>query len=212
MLSILFAFTSGSPSLSPEAAVLKQEQNRSARSPKLSEPPKKKSKLLGDVDLNSDEVKTILKARSKHKGVLAQAEAEREDAYFTELEKKEKLEEKMLSVTSIEITVVTCKQCMYTAQSAKDTCKKEGHPLKRSKAKKRFFICKKCKHRTYVIDAKFPTESCRKCGEMSYEKTSMCPVRTGPKLDSEVLIHRGDEVKYLNSLDQKVYLNTVIDK
>ncbi|GFR66544.1 sensitized chromosome inheritance modifier [Elysia marginata] len=188
-----------------------REQESSSRSPRPGKPPKKKSKLLGDVDLNSAEVKAILKAKSKHKGVLAEAEAEREEAYFAELEKKEMLEEKMQSVTSIEITVVTCKLCMYTAQSAKDSCKKEGHTLKRSKAKKRFFKCKKCKHRTFVIDAKFPTRPCSKCGEMSYEKTSMCPIRSGPKLDSEVLIHRGDEVKNLNSLDQKVYLNTVID-
>ncbi|XP_059141197.1 protein MCM10 homolog [Physella acuta] len=175
------------------------------------EPPKKKSRLLGNVDLNSDEVKGILKAKSKHKGALAEAEAEREEVYFTELEKKEKMEEKMQSVTSIEITVVSCSQCSYTAQSALDTCKKEGHKLKTSKAKKRFFMCKKCKHRTYVIGGKFPTDACKKCGTLSFEKTSMYKIRSGPKLDSEILNIRGDEIKYLNSMDQKCSLNVVPD-
>ncbi|RUS77986.1 hypothetical protein EGW08_014247, partial [Elysia chlorotica] len=136
---------------------VEEDCGRELRHSASAKPPKKKSKLLGDVDLNSDEVKALLKAKSKHKGVLAEAEAQREDAYFAELEKKEMLEEKMQSITSIEITVVTCRLCMYTAQSAKDSCKKEGHALKRSKARKRFFRCRKCKHRTHVINAKFPT-------------------------------------------------------
>ncbi|KAH9503642.1 minichromosome maintenance- protein [Bulinus truncatus] len=185
--------------------------NTSAGGQKLTEPPKKKARLLGNVDLNSDEVKSILKAKSKHKGALAEAEAEREEVYFKELEKKEKLEEKMQSVTSIEIKVVTCKQCLYTAQSALDSCKKENHTLVSSKAKKRFFMCKKCKHRTSVIGGKFPTEACSKCGTLAYEKTSMYKIRTGPKLESEVLNIRGDEIKFINSLEQKVFLNTVID-
>ncbi|KAK6993455.1 protein MCM10 [Biomphalaria glabrata] len=179
---------------------------------KAAEPPKKKPRLLGNVDLNSEEVKKILKAKSKHKGALAEAEAEREEVYFNELEKKERMEEKLQTVTSIEITVVTCKQCHYTAQSALDSCKKENHTLVSSKAKKRFFVCKKCKHRTHVIGEKFPTAACSKCGVVSYEKTSMYKIREGPKLESEVLNIRGDEIKFLNSLDNKVFLNTVIDQ
>lgn len=36
------------------------------------EPPKKKSKLLGDLDLNSPEVQRLLKKKSKHTGALAE--------------------------------------------------------------------------------------------------------------------------------------------
>lgn len=36
------------------------------------EPPKKKSKLLGEVDLNSSEVQKLLKQKSKHTGALAE--------------------------------------------------------------------------------------------------------------------------------------------
>ncbi|BFZ08670.1 hypothetical protein BsWGS_11709 [Bradybaena similaris] len=175
------------------------------------EPPQKKSRLLGNINLNSEEIKSIMKARSKHKGALSGAEAEREEAYFNELEKKEMLESKLQSVTSIEITVMTCKQCLYTAQSAKDSCKQDGHTLVPSKTKKRFFMCKKCKHRTYTIGGKFPTETCRKCGAQAFEKTSMYKEKAGPTLESEVLNIRGDEIKYLNSMSQKVYLQTVVD-
>jgi hypothetical protein len=36
------------------------------------EPPQKKSKLLGDLDLNSPDVQQLLKKKSKHKGALAE--------------------------------------------------------------------------------------------------------------------------------------------
>ena len=39
-----------------------------------------------------------------------QAEADREERYFDNLEKKEMMEEKMKSVTSMEVTVYTCTQ------------------------------------------------------------------------------------------------------
>ena len=40
--------------------------------PDSSEPPKKRSKFLGNVDLNDPEVQKLLKSRSKHKGALAE--------------------------------------------------------------------------------------------------------------------------------------------
>ncbi|XP_076469031.1 protein MCM10 homolog [Babylonia areolata] len=172
------------------------------------EPPRKRSRLLGNVDPNSEEVKQLLKARSSHTGALAQAEAEREERYFDNLEQKEKMEEKMKSVTSMEVTVVTCEQCKYTAMSQSDRCKQERHTVRRHKGKRRFFACRKCKHRTVSLD-RYPTTPCTKCGEHSYEKTSMHREKTGPKLESETLCLRGDESKFINSMDQKVFMATL---
>ena len=39
-----------------------------------------------------------------------QAENEREEKYFNELEKKEQLEDKMKTITEIKVNVVSCKQ------------------------------------------------------------------------------------------------------
>ncbi|KAL8621332.1 hypothetical protein ACOMHN_053353 [Nucella lapillus] len=173
------------------------------------EPARKKSRLLGNVDPNSDEVKQLLSARSSHTGALAQAEADREERYFDNLELKEKMEEKMKSVTCMEVSVVTCEQCKYTAMSQSERCKQERHTVRRHKGKRRFFACKKCKHRTVCLH-RYPTTPCKKCGEHSYEKTSMHQEKTGPKLESEILCLRGDESKYLNAMDQKVFLSTVV--
>ncbi|XP_050412773.1 protein MCM10 homolog [Patella vulgata] len=169
------------------------------------EPPKKRSKLLGNVDINSPEVQKLLKAKSSHMGAYKEAEAEREEKYFDLLEKKETMEEKMKSITEMACTVFTCKQCKYSALSLARKCKEERHAVTSTKAKKRFFECKKCKQRT-VDFHKFPTKPCGSCGEYCFERTSMYKEKAGPKLDSEKLCIRGDEIKNLNSLNEKVYL------
>ncbi|XP_041348945.1 protein MCM10 homolog [Gigantopelta aegis] len=169
------------------------------------EPPAKRSRLLGNVDLNSEEVKKLMKARSSHRGALAEVEAEKEEKYFNELEKKEKMEEKMQSITELKTTVFTCKQCRYTAFSAGDTCKKEHHNVVRHSAMKRFFKCTHCKTRCIAI-TRYPIHPCKKCHGNKFERTSMVKEKTGPKLECETLCLRGDEIKFLNSLQENVFL------
>ncbi|XP_063407676.1 protein MCM10 homolog isoform X2 [Mytilus trossulus] len=169
------------------------------------ERPRKRSKLLGNIDENSAEFKELMKARSKHTGAIAEVEAEMEDRYFMVQEKKEKLEDKMASTMEIKTVVFTCKQCKYTAHSAKDECKKQNHNIVKIQTMKRFFKCKKCNHRTSSIE-KIPTQSCRNCGDDNFERVSMLQERKGPKLPHEELCIRGDEIKFLGSMDEKVYL------
>ncbi|GIY08574.1 protein MCM10 homolog [Caerostris darwini] len=153
---------------------------------------------LGSIDMNSEKVKEILKRKSSHAYEVEMAEMEKEAAYFNTLEKKERMEEKMASITEIVCDVVSCKKCKYTAHTASDNCKNEQHPLKCHKALKRFFACKDCKARTFAF-TKFPTHVCRLCKGSSFERTSMMKQRKGPKLDSENLNIRGDEDKFLDS-------------
>ncbi|GFQ96702.1 protein MCM10 homolog [Trichonephila clavata] len=155
---------------------------------------------LGTLDMNSERVKEILQRKSSHAYEIEMAEMEKEAAYFNALEKKEKMEEKMASTTEIVCDVVSCKKCKYTAHTASEKCKNEQHPLKCHKALKRFFVCKDCSHRTFAF-TKLPSHSCRKCKGSNYERTSMIKQRKGPKLDSETLKIRGDEIKFLDSQD-----------
>ncbi|KAL3851925.1 hypothetical protein ACJMK2_015620 [Sinanodonta woodiana] len=169
-------------------------------------PPVKKSKLLGNIDLNSEEVQRLLKAKSKHTGALAEAEAEHEERYFLALEKKERMEDKMAAIHELPCKLFTCVQCKYTAMSVGEKCKTENHSIKMSKGAKRFFKCKGCKKRTVTID-RYPTIACKHCGGLSFEKTSMLKEKLGPKLDSEELLLRGNEEKFLGSFSSKPPLN-----
>lgn len=172
---------------------------------KPEEPPVKRSKLLGNIDENSEEFKNLMKSRSKHTGTLAQVEAEQEERYFMELEKKEKYEDKMQSTMSVRCTVFTCKNCSYTAMKLADKCKTERHTIVKSETSKRFFKCKHCGKRKISIH-KYPTEPCE-CGEYNFQRTAMMEERKGPQLPGEKLSLRGDEVSYVGAMKQTVYLD-----
>lgn len=166
---------------------------------------KKRRRILGpefgSIDLDSEEGKKLLAAKSHHMGAVLAAEAEREEKYFNELEKKEQLEDKMKTITEIKVKVVYCKQCNYVAESASELCYKENHSLKHSKTLKKFFACKECKQRTITYGAPIPKHPCRNCGASNYQKTTMYKEKEGPKIGGETLLVRGEELpKFLNSL------------
>ncbi|KAH6927306.1 hypothetical protein HPB50_001605 [Hyalomma asiaticum] len=147
------------------------QSRKEARGDELVEMPAAKKCRLGPA-LTKEEVEKLLRQKSSHAHQVDDIEQEQEEQYFSVLEKKEQLEEKMLSVTEIQCDVVSCRKCNYTAQQASDLCKRENHVLKHHKAMKRFFRCKDCSHRT-VTFARVPAHSCRKCNGSNYERTSM---------------------------------------
>ncbi|XP_064633374.1 protein MCM10 homolog [Lineus longissimus] len=163
-------------------------------------PPSKKPRILGGLDIDSEEVQKLLKEGSSHKGAVDDVITEAEEKYFKALECKESMEEKMSKITQVLCSVVSCKVCKYTAQKPADRCKQLGHDLLRTKALKQFFKCCDCGNRCIAFD-KYPKRSCKKCGGSRYERTSMLAERKGVKLDSEKLLLRGEEQKFLNSLN-----------
>ncbi|CAN7989435.1 unnamed protein product, partial [Ixodes hexagonus] len=186
---------------SPEAqARIRRKLNESSGSDhgkdEESGSPKAKNSRLGPA-MSKDEMEKLLRQKSSHAHQLDDLETEKQMQYFSVLEKKEQLEEKMLSVKEIQCDVVSCKICKYTAHQASDLCKKESHPLKHHKAIKRFFKCKSCSHRTTTF-GRVPAQSCRKCNGSNFERTSMGKPKEGPKLPEEKLLIRGEEIKYIN--------------
>lgn len=174
----------------PSASCKEVQDNEPAKMPAA------KKCRLGPA-LTDDQVEKLLRQKSSHAHQLDYLEQEEEEQYFSVLEKKEQLEEKMLSVTEIQCDVVSCKRCNYTAHQASDLCKKENHALRHHKAMKRFFRCKDCSQRTATF-CKVPAYSCRKCNGSNFERTSMGKPKPGPVLDSEKLLIRGEEMKFLN--------------
>jgi hypothetical protein len=51
--------------------------NKTTERQKLEEPAVKRSKLLGNIDENSEEFRMLMKSRSKHTGALAEVRAVR---------------------------------------------------------------------------------------------------------------------------------------
>uniref|UniRef100_A0A8C8RVU9 Protein MCM10 homolog n=1 Tax=Pelusios castaneus TaxID=367368 RepID=A0A8C8RVU9_9SAUR len=149
--------------------------------------------------LESDEFQKILNAKSKHVGVLKEAEAEMQERYFEPLVKKEQLEETMKSIKEVKCRVVTCKTCKYTYFKLLETCVKENHEYHWHDGVKRFFKCP-CGNRAISLD-RLPKKPCSACGLFKWERDGMLKEKKGPKIGGETLLPRGEEqAKFLNSL------------
>jgi minichromosome maintenance protein 10 len=114
-----------------------------------------------NIDINSDEGKQLVQAKSQHEELVVAAEQEKEDEYFRHLEQREKMEDKMRATMEIRVRVVSCLECHYIAENAAKRCLDECHKTVKHKAMKRFFVCKKCKQRTHTYDEKYPIQPCK---------------------------------------------------
>ncbi|XP_067393397.1 protein MCM10 homolog [Emydura macquarii macquarii] len=149
--------------------------------------------------LESDEFQQILNAKSKHGGVLKEAEAELQERYFEPLVKKEQLEEKMKNIKEVKCRVVTCKTCKYTYFKLLETCVTENHEYHWHEGVKRFFKCP-CGNRALSLD-RLPKKPCSACGLFKWERDGMLKEKKGPKIGGETLLPRGEEQpKFFNSL------------
>ncbi|KAM6154277.1 protein MCM10 homolog [Erethizon dorsatum] len=149
--------------------------------------------------LESEEFQKILKAKSKHTGILKEAEAELQERYFEPLVEKEQMEEKMRNIREVKCRVVTCKTCAYTHFKPLETCVSEQHDYHWHDGLKRFFKCP-CGNRSISLD-RLPRKHCSNCGLYKWERDGMLNEKTGPKIGGETLLPRGEEHgKFLNSL------------
>ncbi|CAM4483080.1 protein MCM10 homolog [Caretta caretta] len=149
--------------------------------------------------LESEEFQKILNAKSKHMGVLKEAEAELQERYFEPLVKKEQLEETMKNIKEVKCRIVTCKTCKYTYFKLRETCVKENHEYHWHDGVKRFFKCP-CGNRALSFD-RLPKKPCSACGLFKWERDGMLKEKKGPKIGGETLLPRGEEQpKFLTSL------------
>jgi minichromosome maintenance protein 10 len=162
-----------------------------------------KGKVEVIFDFESDEYKKILNAKSKHESLLEEVQQEE---YFEKLEKKEAIENKMLSTFAIATNAVMCRECKYVALGQSDYCKEKRHQIRVVKATKRFFKCKDCGNRTMSLD-RLPKLPCKVCKNTSWLAAPVGKERKGPVLESEVLSIRGDEETFLGSSSGKLFLN-----
>lgn len=146
-------------------------------------------------EMRKSRIQRIMDASSSHANLVELKENEAQESYFNNLEKKEAMEEKMISTYKMACKAVACKQCNYLAFKAADICKQEKHPLKLMEAEKRFFKCQDCGNRTVTLQ-RLPKFSCKNCKSSKWVKTGMMREKT-VTLNTEKLSIRGDEEQYI---------------
>ncbi|XP_063237866.1 protein MCM10 homolog [Bacillus rossius redtenbacheri] len=151
--------------------------------------------------------RALLEASSRHMELVEARDCEAEEEYFDRLEKKEKLEDKMLSTYKVPCKAVTCLKCKYTAFSASQLCKAEGHALKVTDGVKRFFRCGNCGNRTVSLEL-IPVWSCRNCASSRWERAPMLKEKKAGISTS--LSIRGDEEMFIGSLQSNGNLGLLV--
>ncbi len=155
-----------------------------------------KTSSSGEV-VTKERLESILKAKSQNEHLVDDFERTEEEKEMDRLEKREAMEESMLSTKTVKTRAVSCSACGYTGFSQSDLCKKAGHIVTVLKsAVKSFFECCDCNRRTVSLD-RYPKSACTKCGGSRWRRCGMAKAKKGPLLDSEKLLVRGVEQKFI---------------
>ncbi|KAL0267230.1 UNVERIFIED_CONTAM: hypothetical protein PYX00_009565 [Menopon gallinae] len=151
----------------------------------------------------------LMNAPIENADLLKEAESEEREKYFTKLEFREKMEEKMATTYKIDCKAVRCLKCNYKSFSASELCKKERHPLKLVNAVKRFWKCGDCSTRTVSLEL-IPLQPCKTCGGSKWERASMLPEKKTQVLPNEKLSIRGHEEKFIGSSTRNPNINLLV--
>lgn len=148
----------------------------------------------------------LMKATSQNQDLIETAQQEAEDKYFDEMDRKEKMEHKMMNTYKIPCKAVRCLVCKYTWFSASEWCKTERHTLRVLDATKRFFKCRDCNSRTACLTM-FPLISCKNCNGSKWERA---PMMSHKKVEEPNLSIRGDELTFLNAIQPKLNMGLMV--
>ncbi|KRY93427.1 EGF-like domain-containing protein [Trichinella pseudospiralis] len=155
-----------------------------------------KRSRLGEKNFTIDEMRQLLKRKSRFENELRNDDAEKEAKYFEIMEVKEKFARHAEQVFELKnCQVVSCKTCNYTWHAQSDLCKSQRHEILRHSATKRFFRCLNCKKRT-ISYSLYPSRPCHQCRSRNFERVAMKQERRGPKLPAEELKIRGEELPF----------------
>lgn len=169
--------------------------NTSGGDENVSKKSKPNEEVMKTKGVISERFKKILEATSAHQNLIEQHDDDEQEKYFSKLEKKEAMEEKMLNTFKLACKAVRCAKCKYTAFSAAQICKDERHPLKVLDTFKRFFKCADCNNRTISLEL-IPLHSCSNCSGSRWVKAPMLREKKVTSL-SDGLSIRGEEETFI---------------
>lgn len=169
----------------------------------------KKAKITEAAEkFQNERIQKILQATSSHGDLIVAHQNDAQDKYFDKLEKKEAMEEKMLSTYKIDCKAVVCLKCRYTAFSAAERCKEERHPIKVIDAEKRFYECLDCGGRTATVH-RMPQMSCKNCQSSRWQRTAMIKDKKTDHFGDKLSI-RGDEEMFIGSMKSNGNMNLCV--
>mmetsp|Transcript_65771 Transcript_65771/g.203873 ORF Transcript_65771/g.203873 Transcript_65771/m.203873 type:complete len:154 (+) Transcript_65771:1222-1683(+) len=97
-----------------------------------------------------------------------------------------------------------CRTCGTTTEShrARALCEKDGHVLDSVKAERTRWECCGCKWDVSVLNGETPHQ-CFRCHAQGWKQVSLRRVKTAAPMERDLLLPRGEELPFLNSLPQQ---------
>ena len=97
------------------------DQNETNKKPRLGD--KTRTVTVFGKEMTVAELEKLKSTRSKNEHLVAEAELAAADKYFDVMEKKDDMEEKMLSTSEMKTKAVTCHICNYTSFKVRNSLK-----------------------------------------------------------------------------------------
>jgi ribosomal protein S27AE len=158
------------------------------------------SRIAAQLDVADPRKDLIRQQGSRFKDVVEQERSAKLHRRLAELEAQDAIAEKMEALTSITVQAWRCVQCSLTTEShrAKALCEEEGHVVNSVSVQKTHWECGNCSLSVYVLDRELP-HSCGRCNAVQWKQI---PLRRVAKvaMDRDLLLPRGEELPFLNSL------------
>ncbi|XP_046680017.1 protein MCM10 homolog isoform X2 [Homalodisca vitripennis] len=190
-----------------------KKEDPSAKKDKVELNQEKKRKRTDDEDGDRGEKSQLsqrfielMNASSKHEDLITNAENQAIDDYYDKMEKKEKMEEKMLTTYKMDCKAFRCLKCKYKWFSPSELCKAEKHPIKVISAVKRFFECHNCRNRTVSLEV-IPLHNCKNCGQANWKRAAMMRERKSATVHLSI---RGGEQTFMNSVVTDTNLDLLV--
>jgi hypothetical protein len=142
----------------------------------------------------------VRKQTSRFQHVVDQERAAKRDQQLAELEVQDEAQAKMEAIMHISVQAWRCQSCFTLTDSerARAECAQAGHVLEAVTAKKERWQCKGCSQEVRVLNRDLPAH-CARCNGSSFKQVPLSRVRRAP-LERDLLMPRGEELKFLNSL------------
>lgn len=138
---------------------------------------------------------------SRFQSAMEEERAAKRMRRLHELEAMDAAQEVMEEIKSMKVRAWRCANCFSTFESFDQlkSCQEKGHKVTEKEATKTRWECGSCRHSEAVLDRQLPSY-CRSCSGCNWKQVSLRKVQRAAPMEKELLLARGEELPFLNSI------------
>ncbi|CAK9040843.1 unnamed protein product [Durusdinium trenchii] len=155
------------------------------------------------LSAGSDPRKDLVRQQSsRFQSAVEEERAAKRMRRLCELEQLDFAQEQMEELKSMKVKAFRCKSCYITFDQGSRQrlwCQEQGHELISVEATKTRWECRSCRASEEVLGRQLP-KGCARCGADTWKQVSLRKLRRRAPMERELLLPRGEELPFLNSI------------